>query len=418
MLKHKKILLGVGGGIAVYRVAELARMLSKAGADVRCLLTRSACEFVTPMTFEALTGNQAHTELFDLTSERDNPAGQLDWTGDDRRTAGRGRIAEHQMGHIMLARWADAAIIAPATANLMARIAHGIADDLLTTLMQVCEKPVLLAPAMNTSMWKSDATQRNLEILEQRGMKKVGPDEGKLACGEQGAGKLAELHAIYAALLPLITKPLLQGQHWVINAGPTVEAWDSVRVLTNRASGRLGAILADHAAILGAKVSLIAGPGTPETRPDIHRTDIESADQMQTACEQAACHADIFIGTAAVSDFRFAHPQTEKLKRGDTSGMRVELTANPDMIARIATMHARPEKVIAFAAESSDHIAYAREKMQKKHVDAIVANDISNMGSDRACGWWVTRHDEQIIGTNSKSEFAEQIIKHIMEMNT
>jgi len=392
MLKNKKILIGIGGGIAVYRVAELTRILAKAGADVRCILTRSACEFVTPLTFEALTGNQAHTKLFDLTSER-------------------------EMGHIALARWADAIIIAPATASLLARLAHGIADDFLSTLMQVCDKPVLLAPAMNTSMWKSDATQRNIETLKQRGMQTVGPDEGELACGEQGAGRLAELDSIYSALLPLVTEQQLHGQHWVINAGPTVESWDSVRILTNRASGKLGALLADLAVIRGAHVSFIAGPDTPDTHPKVKRSDVESAEDMFAACEREAAGADIFIGTAAVSDFRFSNPHAEKLKRGNSSTMHLELTANPDIVAHIATMNARPSTVIAFAAESSNHIEYAKEKLQQKHVDAIVANDVSNMGSDIASGWWINHHEEQLMKTGTKLEFAEQIINRIMEMN-
>ncbi|MDQ6981535.1 MAG: bifunctional phosphopantothenoylcysteine decarboxylase/phosphopantothenate--cysteine ligase CoaBC [Mariprofundus sp.] len=392
MLKNKKILIGIGGGIAVYKVAELARMLIKANADVRCIMTGSAREFVTPMTFEALTGNQVHSELFDLTSER-------------------------QMGHIALARWADAVIIAPATASLLARLAHGIADDLLTTLMQVCTKPMLLAPAMNTSMWESAATQRNMKTLKQRGMHVVGPDKGNLACGEQGAGRLAELHTIYSSLLPLITKQQLHGQRWVINGGPTVESWDSVRILSSRASGKLGAILADLAAIRGANVSFIAGPGTPDTHPKVTRSDIESAEQMLMACEQAATGADVFIGTAAVSDFRFNQPYKEKLKRGGTSSMHIELIVNPDIISHIATMHARPAKVIAFAAESSNHIEYAKAKLQQKHVDAIVANDVSNMSSDKANGWWISNDGKQTIATETKLEFAEQIIKHITEMH-
>jgi len=392
MLNGKHILLGIGGGIAVYKVAELARMLTKAGADVRCVMTKSACQFVAPLTFEALSGNQVHTELFDLTSER-------------------------KMGHVALARWADAVIIAPTTANLLARLAHGIADDLLTTIMQVCESPVLLVPAMNPSMWQSDATQRNIQILKQRDMVMVGPDDGDLACGEQGTGRLADVRAILSALLPLLSAKPFVGQRWVINAGPTIEAWDDVRILTNRASGTLGALLADLAAIMGAKVSLIAGPGTPQTHPDVQRSNIESAAQMLIACERDARGADVFIGTAAVSDFRFKEPHTGKLKRGESTDINIELTANTDIVARIATMHARPDSVIAFAAESDNHLEHARTKLAHKQVDAIVANDIANMGSDHAGGWWVTRDGEQDLVANTKLEFAEQIIKHITELN-
>jgi len=392
MLNGKRILIGIGGGIAVYKVAELARMLSKAGADVRCVMTKSACEFVTPLTFEALTGNQVHTELFDLTSER-------------------------EMGHIALARWADAVIIAPATASLLARLAHGIADDLLTTLMQVCAAPVLLAPAMNTSMWESQATQRNIVTLQQGGMQTVGPDEGSLACGEQGKGRLADVRAILSELLPLLSEKPLIAQHWVINAGPTVEAWDAVRIMTNRASGMLGALLADLAAIMGASVSIIAGPGTPETHPNVMRRNVESAQEMLSTCALEAANARVFIGTAAVSDFRFAESHHGKLKRGDSGRLSVELIANPDIVAHIAAMAARPAKVIAFAAESEHHIEHAKSKLSGKKVDAVIANDIANMGSDKAGGWWISKHGVEVIKADSKFAFAQHIINHIMELN-
>jgi len=395
MLAGKRILIGIGGGIAVYRVAELARLLKKSGAEVRCVMTKSACEFVTPMTFEALTGEQVHTRLFDLTNER-------------------------EMGHIKLARWADVVLIAPATASLLARLAHGIADDLLSTIMQVCEQPVLLAPTMNTSMWQSDATRRNLDTLTRRGMSTVGPESGELACGEHGAGRLAEPVTILAALTPLLCQQTLQGQRWVINAGPTHEAWDGVRILSNRASGKLGALLAEQAANQGAETVLIAGPGTPSTASHIERCNVETAEQMLAACQHSAAGADVFIGTAAVSDFRFANCQTEKLKRGDSSSsdkhISIELIVNADIIAQIAAMPDRPTKVIAFAAESSKHIEHAKVKLKQKNVDAIIANDIHNMGSDQANGWWITANDEQSINSQTKHEFSQYIIKHIMEL--
>lgn len=387
----KRILIGIGGGIAVYRVAELTRLLKKSGMEVRCVMTASACEFVSPLTFEALTGETVHTELFDLTSER-------------------------EMGHIQLARWADAVIIAPATSNLIARFAHGIADDLLTTIMHACDRPVLLAPAMNSSMWNSAATQQNIRTLQQRGLNITGPESGELACGESGPGRLSESRAIISALLPLLTEPDLQGQHWVINAGPTVEAWDDVRFLSNRASGMLGALLADLAVIKGAEVSLIAGPGTPETHPNVHRFNVESACQMLERCKDEAADADYFIASAAVSDFRFEHAYQGKLKRGDTSELSITMIANPDIVARIANMDKRPTKVIAFAAEAVDHIQHAKIKLSKKGVDAIIANDISNMGSESAHGWWVTESSTVPINSESKIDFAQCIIDHIMEI--
>lgn len=391
MLNGKKILIGIGGGIAVYRVAELARLLIKAGAEVRCIMTRSACEFVSPLTFEALTGNEVHTELFDLTAERN-------------------------MGHIQLARWADAVVIAPATANTLARLAYGIADDLLTTMMQVNQAPVLLAPAMNSAMWESAATRRNVETLKTQSFNFVGPEAGELACGETGVGRLSEPAAIFDALLPLLSEQSLRGKRWVINAGPTVEAWDPVRILSNRASGKLGSLLASAAAVMGADVTLIAGPGTPQAHPLVQRIDVESADEMLTASLAAAKGADTFIGSAAVSDFRFNEIYSEKLKRTGTTSMSVGLAANPDIVATVAAMESRPGCVIAFAAESCNHIEYAKGKLTRKKVDAIVANDISNMGSDHARGWWVTADRETAIDTDTKQAFAEQIIQHITEL--
>ncbi|WP_238701672.1 bifunctional phosphopantothenoylcysteine decarboxylase/phosphopantothenate--cysteine ligase CoaBC [Mariprofundus erugo] len=392
MLCNKRILLGIGGGIAAYRVAELARLLVKQGAEVRCVMTRSACEFVTPLTFEALTGNSVHTRLFDL-------------VGDNA-----------SMGHIELARWADAIIIAPATAGVLARIAHGIADDLLSTIMLVSEAPVLLAPAMNHSMWSNAATRHNTALLRERGMHITGPAAGMLACGEEGAGRLSEPEDILAALLPLLTPPALAGQRWVINAGPTAEAWDGVRILTNRASGTLGALLASQAAIMGARVTLIAGPGTPATITDVERIPVESADAMLAACLQAAAGATVFVGTAAVSDFRFTRPVSGKIKRGSTGQMVVELTANPDIIATIAHMHDRPCRVIAFAAEAEKHIEHGRKKLAAKGVDAIVANDISNMGSHAGGGWWLTPDHEAELHSSSKQAFADAIIHQIMKL--
>ena len=395
MFQDKNILLGIGGGIAVYRVAELVRLLIKQGANVRCVMTTSACEFVTPLTFEALTSEAVHTDLFDLTSER-------------------------EMGHIQLVRWADAVVIAPATASLLAKLAHGIADDLLSTMMQACKAPVLLAPAMNTSMWESAATQRNIQILKADGINILEPASGNLACGEFGAGRLPEPQAIADAILPLLLTQHLQGQHWVINAGPTVEPWDAVRVLTNRASGLLGARLAQYAAAMGADVTLIAGVGTPRQGYNIQRVAVQTGDEMLKACEKAAQGADVFIATAAVSDFHFAEVSEQKIKRGDTGSMNVQLISNADIVASVANMQKRPKKVIAFAAESEKHVEYAKAKLEKKGVDAIVANDVNNMASDMASGWWVShvksRMNEEIIEKCSKIQFSQEIIKKIMEL--
>jgi len=290
---------------------------------------------------------------------------------------------------------------------------HGIADDLLTTLMLANEKPVLIAPAMNVSMWLADATQRNVSSLKERGYAVIEPVSGELACGEQGAGRLAEPESIVQALLPLLTEQTLVGQHWVINAGPTVEAWDAVRTMSNRASGSLGALLADAAAVQGAKVCLVAGKGTPKTRQGVQRVEVESAAQMLDACLLAAQGADVFVGTAAVSDFRFAETNEGKLKRQGGGAIQVELVENPDIIQAVATMKQRPNKVIAFAAESENHVEYARKKLQRKGVDAIVANDVSNMGSNLASGWWVNKQSQEVIARMPKEKFARQLIQFI-----
>jgi phosphopantothenoylcysteine decarboxylase/phosphopantothenate--cysteine ligase len=387
MLQGKHILLGVGGGIAVYRAVELMRLLMKQGADVQVVMTKSAQEFVTPLTFEALSGNKVHTDLFDLTEQ-------------------------HGMGHIQLARWADVVVLAPATANLLTKLARGIAEDLLTTLVLAADVPVLIAPAMNVSMWQSDATQANVDILKERGFSVLEPVSGELACGEQGAGRLAEPESIVQAVLPLLTEQTLKGQTWVINAGPTIESWDAVRTMSNRASGTLGALLADAAAIRGATVILIAGKGTPQTREDVQRFDVESAADMYAACLTHAKGSDVFVGTAAVSDYRFADIESGKLKRGQDE-LNVRLIENPDIIAAVAQMPQRAKQVVAFAAESENHVEYAKQKQSRKQADAIVANDVSFMGSHDAAGWFISKHHEQKIERMDKPSFVVSLIELI-----
>jgi len=393
MLSGKRILIGIGGGIAVYRVAELARLLIRRGATVRCVMTPAACEFVTPLTFEALTGETVHTELFDLTSER-------------------------EMGHIQLARWADILLIAPATADLIAKFGHGICDHLLTTLFQVCESPILIASAMNTSMWKSASTQRNIKLLKEQGVRFAGPAPGRLACGEEGMGRMSEPEHLMNALLPLLQTQGLHGQRWLVNAGPTWEAWDDVRILTNRASGKLGAAIADAAAELGAETVLVAGPGTPPTPAVAQRHNVCSAAEMLTVCAREAGNADVFVASAAVSDYRFTEVIEGKLKRTDKPRMTVMLEANEDIVAHIAALPNRPRRIIAFAAEHSHHIEHARNKLRHKGADAIFANDIHSMGGDAAAGWWLTPDQEEHTSAMPKQQLAAWIIKHIAGMNT
>ena len=391
MLAGKRILLGVSGGIAAYRAAELARLLIRQGAVVRCVLTRGACEFMTPLSFEALTGEQAYVQLFDLTAER-------------------------EMGHIRLARWADVLIVAPATADIIARFAHGICDNLLTTLFQARTGPVLLAPAMNAAMWEAQATQRNVQALLDAGVHFVGPAVGELACGETGPGRMSEPVDILAALYPLLLEQNLAGQRWVINAGPTREAWDGVRVLSNRASGRLGALIADAAAMRGAQVELVAGPGTPATSAFVERQEVETAGEMLRACEQAAAGADVFMASAAVSDYRFAEQLAGKLKRGGAGDLNVQLVENADIVANITAMPRRPRIVVAFAAEAAGHVEHAREKMRAKGADAIFANDIGRMGGSRGAGWWLAGDAVQEAGEMDKAELAAWLVERVREL--
>ena len=385
MLKGKKILIGIGGGIAVYRVSEVARLLMKQGAEVRCVMTRSACEFVTPLTFETLTGEEVFTELFDLNRER-------------------------EIGHIKLARWADVLLVAPATANLLTKFAHGVADDLLTTVFQARKGVILLAPAMNTSMWESAANQRNVKALQKRGAGIIGPEAGELACGEKGMGRMSEPETILQALYHSSCTDSLDGQHWIINAGPTHEHWDQVRFLSNNASGRLGFWLAQVAAAKGAEVDLICGPTPLSTPLGVTRFNVTSASEMLAGCKKQAADADVFIATAAVGDFAFAEQVDGKLKRSNANNMNIELTANPDIVAHIATMSKRPAKVVAFAAECERHEEQAAGKLKAKGVDAIFANDIANMGSDEAGGWWLNKTSSTEIDAMPKWQLAERLI--------
>jgi len=391
MLHRKRILLGIGGGIAVYRVAELVRLLMRHGAEVQCVMTSAARKFVSPLTFEALTGRQVYTDLFDLTSERD-------------------------MGHIRLVREADALLVAPATANLIARFAHGIADDLLTTMLLAADIPCLLAPAMNTVMWQAETTQRNITLLQARGMFVIEPEAGDLACGEQGVGRLSEQETMLAALRCACSPQSLCGQRWVINTGPTWEHWDDVRILTNRASGMLGMYIAEAAAARGATVTLVAGPTVARSAMPMQRVDVETALHMHEACMTHAADADVFIAAAAISDYRITAPVNGKLKREGHTQMMLSLTENPDIVADVAHMQQRPRWVIAFAAEREKHINHARRKLQAKGVDAVVANDAGRMGATLGGGWWVDAGKVLELPEMGKPQLAERLVNMIHEM--
>ena len=397
-LRDRHILLGVGGGIACYRSAELVRLLRAEGAVVRCVMTASAEEFITPLTLESLSGEAVYRQLFALTEQ-------------------------HAMGHIALARWADLLLIAPATANLIARLAHGMADDLLTTLALVCEAPKMVAPAMNGSMWQAAATRRNVAQLRADGVTIADPEAGALACGEAGVGRMRTPERLLEEVRRLFTPQLLRGQRWVVTTGPTWEAWDSVRLLTNRASGTVGAEIARVATRFGAEVTLIAGPGTPYIA-GVRRVDVEGAEQMLAAALDHAADAALFIAAAAVSDYRVAEPSARKLKRGGAERVTLTLVRNRDIVAAVAAMARRPRRVVAFAAEEMAHdrasaLAEGRRKLAAKGVDGIVVNDVSTMGHEGGChGCWFTPEQPPVeLQGDDKAAYAQAIVRQIIETN-
>jgi phosphopantothenoylcysteine decarboxylase/phosphopantothenate--cysteine ligase len=356
-LAEKQILLIVGGGIAAYKSLELTRLLRKAGVGVRPILTRAGAEFVTPLSLAALAEDKVYSELFSLTDES-------------------------EMGHIELSRSADLVVVAPATADLMAKAAQGLAGDLASTTLLATDKPVLMAPAMNVRMWQHAATRRNLSVLKADGVTFVGPDEGAMACGEYGPGRMAEPAAIFEAILAALgsgARPLA-GKRALVTAGPTVEAIDPVRMLTNRSSGKQGYAIAGALAALGAEVTLVSGPTALAAPAGVVRVDVESARQMLTACE-AALPADIAVCVAAVADWRPAETDGKKIKKDGQAAAPIALVENPDILAALSKGPRRPRLVIGFAAETHDLEAYARAKLAKKGCDWIVANDVSVAGT-------------------------------------
>lgn len=359
----KKILLIVGGGIAAYKACELVRLIRKAGGSVRCVLTKSGAQFVTPMTLAALSEQQVFTDLFDLKDEA-------------------------EMGHIQLSREADLVVVAPATADLLAKMTAGIADDLATTLLLATDKQVLAAPAMNVRMWGHAATRRNVAQLREDGVTVLEPDEGDMACGEYGPGRLPEPEAILDAIEraldtpdPLADQPdfapdaPLVGRHLIVTAGPTHEPIDPVRMLANRSSGRQGFAIAGALADLGARVTLIAGPVSRPTPPGVTRVDVETAREMAEAVE-TALPADAAVMVAAVADWR-VDPAARKIKKGPKGPPSLSLVENPDILAELAVSPRRPRLLIGFAAETDNVVGNAQAKRERKGVDWIVANDVS-----------------------------------------
>ncbi len=354
MLAGKRILLIVSGGIAAYKACELIRRLRDRGADVRCIATAGAQKFITPMTLAALSENPVYTELFSLKDEA-------------------------EMGHIRLSREADLLVAAPASADLLARMAAGMADDLAATVLLATNKPVLVAPSMNVEMWRHPAAQANIATLEARGVRRVGPEDGDLACGEIGSGRLAETQTIIAAIEDVLSpRDLpLKGRRALVTSGPTIEPLDPVRYMTNRSSGRQGHAIARALAELGAEVRLISGPTQEPTPTGVAITRIETAREMLDACRDAL-PVDVAIFAAAVADWRAAEVATSKIKKQDGGVPTLSLVENPDILATISQLKAdRPPLVIGFAAETDDVVAKATAKRLRKACDWIVANDVS-----------------------------------------
>ncbi|GAB1377699.1 bifunctional phosphopantothenoylcysteine decarboxylase/phosphopantothenate--cysteine ligase CoaBC [Pararhodobacter aggregans] len=352
MLAGKRILLIIGGGIAAYKTLELIRLLKGVGASVSPVLTRAGAEFVTPLSVAALAGEPLHQDLFDLT-------------------------AEAEMGHIQLSRAADLVVVAPATADLMAKMAGGQANDLASTLLMATDKRVLIASAMNVRMWEHPATQRNLRTLLADGILTVGPDHGDMACGEHGPGRMAEPRAILAAIGGALSDGPLKGRHVLVTSGPTHEPIDPVRYIANRSSGQQGTALAAALRDLGARVTFVTGPATTPPPPGVTVVKIESAREMLEAVE-AALPADAGVFAAAVADWRVKNEAGQKMKKQAGQPLPVlEFAENPDILATISKHAQRPPLVVGFAAETEKVIEHAQAKRARKGCDWIVANDVS-----------------------------------------
>jgi len=390
--RQRRIVLGITGGIAAYKAAELTRLLIKDGIDVQVVMTEAACGFITPATLQALSGKPVFTDLWD------------------------GRVADN-MAHIALSRGADAIVIAPASADFMAKLANGLADDLLSTLCLARECPLLVAPAMNRQMWEKKATQRNVALLERDGVNLLGPASGDQACGETGLGRMLEAAQIFEAINAQFAPKLLAGKQVLITAGPTFEALDPVRGITNRSSGKMGYAIARAALDAGAKVTLLSGPVHLEPPVGAHIERVESTEQMSAAVKKHVKAADIFIGVAAVADYRPARVSTQKIKKTDRD-MPLQLIQNPDILAWVAAQPKAPFTV-GFAAESQKLNEFADAKRRRKKVRLMVANLAQHaIGADDN---EVTLLDDaglHKLARAPKTEVARQIVAHIASLVT
>jgi phosphopantothenoylcysteine decarboxylase / phosphopantothenate---cysteine ligase len=410
LLHGKRILLVIGGGIAAYKVLELIRRLREQGVGLDIVMTAAAKQFVTPLAVASLSGSKVFDDLFSLTDET-------------------------QMGHIQLSRAADFVVVAPATADLLARMAQGLADDLATTLLLATDKKILVAPTMNLRMWLHPATRRNVETLHRDGVLFVGPEEGEMACGEYGPGRMSEPAAILGAIATAfasetkIALPLgggatagekpLAGRHVIVTSGPTHEPIDPVRYLGNRSSGKQGHAIALAAAAAGAEVTLISGPVALPDPPGVTTVHVETAAQMSAAVA-AALPADIFIATAAVADWRIATTAVQKIKKSAAPPQFV-LAENPDILASVAQRQSgRPRLVVGFAAETENVLSHAREKLARKQCDVIVANDVGGpagaMGKDENQITLITSSATETWPKMHKEEVAMRLVRHLARL--
>ena len=384
---NKRILLGITGGIAAYKCAELTRLLIKAGAEVRVGMTRAATEFITPLTMQALSGQRVHLNLLDSD-------------------------AEAAMGHIELARWADLILIAPATADFIARIAQGQADDILSTIVLATSAKIAIAPAMNQAMWANDSTMTNLNVLVDRGYHIFGPEEGEQACGDVGLGRMMEPAQLLDLSASLFETGELAGKNFVITGGPTREAIDPVRFISNHSSGKMAYALAAEAVAAGAKVTLISGPVNLPTPESVKRIDVISAAQMLRATHEAMTNCDVFIGVAAVADYRPLEIERQKIKKSDEQ-MQLTLVKNPDIISEIAQLKEKPF-VVGFAAETNDIVSNGRDKLKRKNLDILFTNNATEtFNSDSIYVTALTETSETELKAGNKYVVARNMLQLI-----
>ncbi len=391
MLKGKRILLGITGGIAAYKAAMLARLLVRAGADVRVAMTEAATRFVTPVTFQALSNQPVWSDLWDQ------------------------RVPD-AMGHIELSRDRELIVVAPASADFMAKVAHGLADDLLSTLCVARRCPLMLAPAMNVEMWENAATQRNLGMLRDDGVLIEGPVAGDQACGETGYGRMLEPAQIAAEIEAFFAPKRLAGKRVLVTAGPTEEPIDPVRVLTNASSGKMGYAVARAAQEAGAEVTLVSGPVSLATPAGVARIDVRTAQEMFEAVKKRALSSDVFISVAAVADYKAKNPSTQKIKKANGRAVTLELEENPDILAYVAGMKNGPF-CVGFAAESEKLDQHAKEKRATKNLPLLAANLVQDaLGADTNSIVLYDDRGEHPLGTGAKLELARKLVEHVAGM--